>query len=89
MFNLQMFGDNDTITSSREGKLVVKFYDGDDRTVTIDNPKTNLTASQVKAVVDYMIENQPLIGDKAGASITGAGDTFKIIEKTERKLDLT
>ena len=89
MFNLQMFGDNDTITSSREGKFVVKFYDGDDRTVTIDNPKTNLTATQVKAVVDYMIENQPLIGDKAGASITGAGDTFKIIEKTERKLDLT
>ena len=88
MFNLQMFGDNDTITSSREGKLVVEFYDGDNRTVTIDNPKTNATAAQVNAVVDWMKVNQPIVGDKTGASLTGAS-SYKIIEKTERKLDLT
>lgn len=88
MFNLQMFGTNDTITSSREGKLVVEFYDGDNRTISIDNPKSDLTATQINNVVNYIKENQPIIGDKTGASVVGAS-SYKTIEKTERKLDLT
>ena len=87
-FDIQMFGDNDTVTSSREGNLIVKFYDGDTRTVKLDNPKTNLTAANVKSFVQFMITNQPIIGDKTGASLTGA-ESFKIVEKTDRKLDLT
>lgn len=88
MFNIQMFGDNDTVTSSREGKLLVKFYDGDTRTLTLDNPKSNLTATNVNNLVTFMTTNQPIIGDKAGASVTGA-ESFKIIEKTDVKLDLS
>ena len=88
-FDIQMFGDNDTITSSREGKLLVKFYDGDTRTITIDNPKTNLTATQIKSFVSTnLVATQPLIGDKTGASLVGA-ESFKIIDKSDRKLDLT
>lgn len=89
MFEIQRFGDNDVVTSTREGKLLVKFYDGDTRTITIDNPKNNLTAATINAFVsNNLVATQPLIGDKTGASLTGA-ESFKIIEKTDRKLDLT
>jgi len=88
MFNLQRFGSNDTITSSREGKLVVEFYDSDNRTVTFDNPRSDLTAADVNAVVNYMKTNQPVIGDKTGASIVGAS-SYKTVEKTSTKLDLS
>lgn len=86
MFDIQRFAD--TITSSREGKLVVEFYDSDNRTLTIDNPKTNLTAAQINTFVEQLKTDQPLIGDKTGASIVGAS-SFKTIEKTETKLDLS
>lgn len=89
MFNIQAFGNNDTLTSSREGKLLVKFYDGDTRTVIIDNPKTNLTATTINTFVSSnLVATQPLVGDKTGASIVGA-ESFKIVEKTDRKLDLS
>ena len=78
----------DTITSSREGKLVLSFYDGDNRTLNVDNPKANLTVSQIKAFVEHIKTTQPLIGDKTGASIVGA-ESFDVFEKTERKLDLS
>ena len=86
MFNIQRFAD--TITSSREGKLEVKFYDGDTRTITIDNPRNDLTAGQIKSVVAQMKNDQPIIGDKTGASLVGA-NKFEIYEKTETKLDLS
>lgn len=89
MFEIQRFGDNDTVTSSREGKLLVEFYDGDTRTITIDNPKPNLNATTIKNFVNNtLIATQPVVGDKTGAPITGAS-SFKIVEKTDRKLDLT
>ena len=88
MFEIQRFSTNDTITSSREGNFVVSFYDGDNRTLKIDNPRADLTATEINAVVEAMKTNQPLIGDKAGASIVGA-EKFEILEKTEVKLDLS
>ena len=87
MFDIQRFAD--TVTSSTEGKLVVKFYDGDTRTITSEDPKTNLTAAQVNAFVEFLKTNQPIIGDKTGESIVGSEGAFVIIEKTDRKLDLT
>lgn len=88
MFDIQRFGTNDTITSSREGNLVIEFYDSDNRTIKIDNPRNDLTAADVNAVVEAIKASQPIIGDKAGASVVGAS-SFKILEKTETKLDLS
>lgn len=88
MFEIQRFGDNDTIVSSNEGILLVNFYDSDDRTIKVDNPKSNLTASEINAVVDWMKQNQPIIGDKTGASVVGA-KSFDIVEKTTIHLDIT
>lgn len=88
-FDIQRFGDNDIVTSSREGNLLVKFYDGDTRTLKIDNPKSDLNATVLNNfVTNILVATQPVVGDKTGASIVGA-EYFKIIEKTDRKLDLT
>jgi len=86
MFDLQLFAD--TITSSSVGNLLLKFYDGDTRTLPIDDPRSDLTAADVNAFVDVLKNTQPLIGDKAGASITGA-DKFTIVDKTDVKFDLS
>ena len=85
MFDVQLFAD--TVTSSCEGKLVVEFYDGDNRTLSVPDPKTNLTSAQVNAFVNQMVIDQPIVGDKFGSSVVGAS-SFKVIEKTETKLDL-
>ena len=88
MFDIQRFGDNDTVVSSNEGILTVNFYDSDDRQIKIDDPKSNLTATNVNAVVDWMKANQPIIGDKTGASVVGA-KSFETVEKTTIYLDIT
>ena len=86
MFDIQLFAD--TITSSSTGNLVVNFYDGDTRTVTIDEPRDDLTATEINAFVDDMKASQPLVGDKTGASITGA-QKFTIVDKVDVKFDLS
>ena len=78
----------DTITSSSQLKTTMLFYDSDDRTITTDDPKPDLTATQVMAAVNYMKEHQALIGDKAGASLVGA-KSAEIVEKTVTKYDLS
>lgn len=88
MFELQRFGSNDTVVSSNEGVLLVNFYDSDDRSIKIDNPKDDLTSAQINSVVDWMKVNQPIIGDKTGASIVGA-KSFTITERTTTYLDIT
>ena len=88
MFDIQRFGDNDTVVSSNEGTLLAEFYDSDDRQIKIDDPRDDLTAADVNAVVDWMKQNQPIIGDKTGASVVGA-KSFEIVEKTSIYLDIT
>ena len=86
MFDIQRFAD--TVTSSSTGNLVVEFYDGDNRTVTIDDPQESLTASEINSFVDWMKTAQPLVGDKTGASITGASK-FTFVDKVNIKFDLS
>ncbi len=85
-FDIQKFAD--TITSSNQLKVVMEFYDADNRTITLDNPQSTLTAATINDVVNWAKTNQPIIGDKAGASVVGASSA-KIVEKTVAKLDLT
>ena len=40
----------DTIKSSNELKLEAGFYDNDTRTITLENPKSNLTKADILAV---------------------------------------
>lgn len=88
MFDIQRFGDNDTVVSSNEGILTIGFYDSDDRQIKIDDPRSDLTAAEVNAIVDWTKQNQPIIGDKTGASVVGA-KSFETIAKTTTYLDIT
>ena len=89
MFDIQRFGANDTVTSSSELKIVMEFYDSDNRTITMDNPIPTLTSAEVNAVVDWMKTNQPIVGDKSNsASLVGAS-SCKAIDKTVTQLDLS
>lgn len=78
----------DTIKGSNELKLVFGFYDNDTRTVTIENPKSNLTAANIKAVGTLAKNTNPIIGDKGGAHVVGI-NSAKIVEKTRTQLDLS
>ena len=49
-------------------QLTAEFYDSDDRTFNLPNPKATVTAAQIKAVGTYFKTNNVIIGDKAGSS---------------------
>lgn len=78
----------DTIKSSSELKMVFGFDDNDDRTATLQNPRNDLTASDIKVVSAFIKTNNLLIGDKAGAACVGI-KTAKSLQKTVTQLDLS
>lgn len=86
MFDIQLFAD--TVTSSADLKINWAFADGDSRMTTAPNPKSNITAQQVQAVIDNAVTNGLLIGDKAGAALTGVVQVYTE-NQTKTKLDLT
>lgn len=40
------------------------FLDGDTRTITLKNPRSNITESEIKNLETFMQENNIIIGDK-------------------------
>lgn len=77
----------DKITVTKELKLGAKFVDGDTRTLTLDNPKDNITATQINAVGAVIKSSNILLGDKTGADFLEF-DTAKTCEKEKIDLDL-
>lgn len=58
------------------------FVDGDTRTITIKNPRNNISQSDITDLNSYMQENNILIGDKDGS-------TFGRIKKVTRRSSTT
>ena len=57
-----------TVTRTHELKILVAFTDEDDRTLTLQNPKANLTNTEIQA---FAAAAAPvLVGDKYGAAFT-------------------
>lgn len=52
----------DIVKTSRTLQLVAEFVDGDDRTISVDNPISGLTAERINALNAYA--SGVLIGDK-------------------------
>jgi hypothetical protein len=77
----------DTIKSASELKLEAYFQDNDTRIITVDNPKSDLTAAQIKAVGVTMKTTNAILGDKGGADVMGFR-TAKTITTTRTDLDL-
>lgn len=56
------------ISTYKQIKIVAAFADEDDRTISLDDPKDNLTEQQIKALEPYAAK--VIIGDKYGAKFT-------------------
>ena len=69
-------------------QLVAEFTDGDDRTITVDNPKATLTAGASNAVASSAKNNNIPPGDKAAADFSRFKSAKKIAQTT-KYLDLS
>ena len=76
----------DKTKTTKQLKLVAGFSDGDDRTISIDNPKASISAADINALKTDAIA--VLQGDKTGATMTGWRDA-KVVEATTVYLDIT
>ena len=78
----------DTIKSSAELKLGSHFADNDTRTISLPNPKSTISATEINSIGAFCATNNIIIGDKGSAAFVRF-DTAKVVEKEDRKLDLT
>lgn len=76
-----------TITSSTL-KIENLFVDGDTRTVTLKNPPATVSQSDIRALDNYLRDNNLLIGDKWGGNF-GRIVEVKKVTTTRKALDLT
>lgn len=73
----------DKVTTKNTLSLEMEFSDGDTRTITIDNPKTNIAASAINSIAAQGV----VIGDKAGSNFSRF-KTAKVTRGTTTYLDL-
>lgn len=76
----------DTVTTTRQVKMIADFADGDTRTLAISEPKDNIGATEInslKAACDAV-----LVGDKTFANFLDFRD-IGYYETTVTVLDLT
>ena len=74
----------DKTTVTKQLKLLAGFADEDDRTITIDNPKLNLTWADIEA---FQAVSNVLIGDKYGAAFTRYKEA-KYVDTTLTTIDV-
>ena len=77
----------DTITNSTILKTKFYFVDGDDRTINIKNPRSDITSADIQSLESWMQNNQPLVGDKMQAAFGKILSAEKITTNT-RALDI-
>lgn len=78
----------DVLTSEKVLLIDNLFVDGDTRTITLKNPKENITQSEITELNTFCQNNNILIGDKEGGNF---GRITKVTVRTtnERKLDFS
>lgn len=75
----------DTTKTTKSLKIVAGFADGDERTISIDNPSATVSAAAISALDS--LASGVLIGDKYGAAFTKFKDAG-IYETTTVYLDI-
>lgn len=78
----------DITTNSSVLKIENLFVDGDTRTVTLKNPKSTITTSEIQTLDNYLRNNNLLIGDKWGGNF-GRIVEVKRVTTTRKFLDLS
>ena len=63
------------------------FLDGDTRTITLKNPRSNISASDIETLENFMETNQIIIGDRDSSDFRKINKAVKR-ETTTRYLDL-
>ena len=76
----------DTVKQSYQLKLIAGFADGDERTISYDNPRPNITAEEIIAL--NSLAKGVLVGDKYGAEFSIFKDAG-IVTATQVDLDLS
>jgi len=77
----------DTYKQTNILKIKLGFADGDTRTINLDNPKSNLQASQIHELSQFIKTNNLLLGDKYAADSAGIL-TADIVESMKVTLDI-
>ena len=77
----------DTVKTTKELKFESMFVDGDTRTFSVKNPKSNITNADIVALNSYIGTNQILVGDKYGGRF-GRITSAATVDKTTVTLDL-
>lgn len=75
----------DTAKTTTTLNLEAEFVDGDTRSITLDNPKSDLTEQQIDALSPIMVKC--LKGDKNGALFL-RWKVAKIVQKTTTQFDM-
>ena len=63
------------------------FNDGDTRTITLKNPRSNVSSSDIESLESFMLENLIIIGDRDGFDFKNVRKAVKR-ETTTTYLDL-
>lgn len=91
--NIQLFGDNDTLTSSRTVTMEYDIADNKTQKVVLKNAKTTLSEATLRSVMNADLENGIFLS-KNDTDIVLGTDTATIAtayatDKTTRELDLS
>lgn len=77
----------DTATTNFDLKFETLFVDGDTRTFSVKNPRSNVSQNDIAALNTFMQENNMLVGDKYGGRF-GRITKASTVKRTTVNLDL-
>lgn len=78
----------DQISESTTLKIEALFVDGDTRTMTLKNPKSEITTQEILDLQTFMRTNNAIIGDKYGGTF-GRIESVKKVTENKLYLDLS
>lgn len=65
------------VTTENTLKIHCAFVDGDTRTITLKNPRSNLESEDFENLNTYILTNNLLIGDETGAAFAAIQKAVK------------
>lgn len=78
----------DVQTNTETLKIEGLFVDGDTRTITLKNPKSNITTSEILTLQTFMQANNVIIGDKYGGTF-GRIESVTRVNEQRTTIDLS
>ena len=72
----------DKVKTSNELVIECKFIDGDTRTITLRNPRNNISASDIEDLESFMQENNIIIGDRDSSDFSKIKNAVKRVTTT-------